>query len=724
MKRLATILSLWLLAGAVFAQSAIPADGRAITPQLANEVAQIIRGQYGVPPNLDETVLDLQNTNYFSLENVVSGDANTDFGQSQRLMVKSLFAFGASLENASFSTTMSMFSSALPLKDQAINDTSNGSPKVGLFAGYILVPTLVKVFVSMDIYLNNFFSGTIYFALLLFLVVMMGSAMVRQMHEGRLDLVSWIGKATFAILCMFKANQLCNYVLAAMIGLAAGINSSVISGVTSQYGIDQWYLKVYGPQLTRNCYSLVTGTQKPALAKAFSEGRDMYNIPRYVLYENGSETATTLSKYLGGAEGYNMANGANAQVNGVSLKELSSVYCLMAVYNVGLNNLQAHEAMGYADVQTDLDNFKLAIAQIYHNNDGLTIGDTSAIEDACSALTIPGAPSSWEYLANNSTDPQATELNGIYRQPPVLNLSTVTGVVRSRTPLGLGGTLWSYITSAVNYLVDQGQKIIGMVSWIPASIVTLITQGALQQILLGGLLVWILLSMALCKLGVILVTLTSPFIMLPNTSKIFWGAVKTMVYPSLYPAMLIVIIQLTSALASWIGTIAAQTGGLGLILTSLPLLFGLVSVIALPKLVKVMLSGGNVLMAQFDVARRVAMLAAVAATGGVALAGLGGAAAAGGAAAKGAGAAGSAAGGASKVGAAAGAPPVGASGGVDAPSAPIGRALAGGIKSVGKALGITDGKSAVKATLSSAIAGAPGLAWHAVRSNRRRQNET
>ncbi len=44
-----------------------------------------------VTPNLDETVLDLQNTNYFSLENVVGGDANTDFGQSQRLMVKSLF---------------------------------------------------------------------------------------------------------------------------------------------------------------------------------------------------------------------------------------------------------------------------------------------------------------------------------------------------------------------------------------------------------------------------------------------------------------------------------------------------------------------------------------------------------------------------------------------------------------------------------------------------------
>jgi hypothetical protein len=117
------------------------------------------------------------------------------------------------------------------------------------------------------------------------------------------------------------------------------------------------------------------------------------------------------------------------------------------------------------------------------------------------------------------------------------------------------------------------------------------------------------------------------------------------------------------------------------------------------------------------------MLAAVAATGGVALAGLGAAAAAGGAAAKGAGAAGSATGGASKIGAGAGTPPAAASGGGDAPSAPIGRALVGGIKSVGKALGITDGKSAVKATLSSAIAGTPGLAWHAARSNQKRQHE-
>lgn len=722
MKRLWVILNLWLLAGTGPVSATLSAGGGAITPELANEVAQIIRGQYGLPPDLDETVIDLQNTNYFSLENIVGGGAGADFGQSQRLMVRSLFAFGASLENASLSTTMNMFRGALPLKDEAVNDTSNGSPTVGLLAGYILVPTLVKVFISMDLYLNSFFSGTVYFALLLLLVIMMGSAMVRQMHEGRLDLVAWIGKATFAIVCMFKANQLCNYVLAAMIGLAAAINSSIINGVTSPYGIDQWYLKVYGPQLTRNCYSLITGTQKPALAKAFSEGRDMYNIPRYVLYENGSATATTLSKYLGGAQGYNLANGANAQVNGVSLKELTSIYCLMTVYNVGLANLQAHDAMGYADVATDIDNFKLAIAQIYHNNDGLTIGDTSIIEEACHALNIPGGTTSWEYLANNTTDPQASQLNSLYRQPPELNLSTVTRVVRGRIPLGLGGTLWSYITSAVNYLSDQGQKILGLVSWLPASIVTLITQGALQQLMLGGLLVWLLLSMALCKLGVIMVTLTSPFIMLPNTAKIFWSAVKTMVYPALYPAMLIIIMQLTSALASWIGTIAAQTGGLGLILASLPLLLGLASVIALPKLVKVLLSGGNIFMAQLDVARQVAMLAAVAATGGAAAAGLSGAAAAGGAA-KGAGAAGSAASAGGKTGTASAPPSVSPSGDA-APSTPIGRALVGGVKSVGKAMGITDRNSAIKATLSSAVGGVPGLAWHALRSHRKRKNET
>jgi cell cycle sensor histidine kinase DivJ len=68
---------------------------------------------------------------------------------------------------------------------------------------------------------------------------------------------------------------------------------------------------------------------------------------------------------------------------------------------------------------------------------------------------------------------------------------------------------------------------------------------------------------------------------------------------------------------------------MALILSQLPLLFGLVTIIALPKIVKVMLGGGNIFMAQMNVAKGVAMLAAAAATGGIAAVGLGGAAAAG-----------------------------------------------------------------------------------------------
>jgi type IV secretory pathway VirB6-like protein len=174
--------------------------------------------------------------------------------------------------------------------------------------------------------------------------------------------------------------------------------------------------------------------------------------------------------------------------------------------------------------------------------------------------------------------------------------------------------------------------------------------------------------------------------------------------------MLIVIMQMLGALTSWIGTIAGLTGGMALILSQLPLLFGLVTIIALPKIVKVMLGGGNLFMAQMNVAKGVALLAAAAATGGIAAVGLGGAAAAG-AAAKGAGAAASAAGGAGG----GGAPPVMGGGGA-APSGPKERALVGAARSVGRVLGVTDRKSAGKAALWGAIGGAPGLAVFAARS--------
>ena len=129
-------------------------------------------------------------------------------------------------------------------------------------------------------------------------------------------------------------------------------------------------------------------------------------------------------------------------------------------------------------------------------------------------------------------------------------------------------------TALTSWIGKAGAAVYNVVSWLPAKVATFLTQGALQALLLGGMLIWMMLGIALCKLGVILVVMTSPFILLPSTSKIFWSAVKTMIYPSIYPAMLIVIMQMLGALTSWIGTIAGLTGGMALILSQLPLLLG------------------------------------------------------------------------------------------------------------------------------------------------------
>ena len=131
-----------------------------------------------------------------------------------------------------------------------------------------------------------------------------------------------------------------------------------------------------------------------------------------------------------------------------------------------------------------------------------------------------------------------------------------------------------------------------------------------------------------------MVVLTAPFIMLPSTSKVFWTALKTMWYPSIYPATLIIIMQLTAAMSSWIGTIGANISGMAIMFDAIPLLLGIVSIFMLPKIVKVMLTGGNVFLAQMAGMKTAAMVAIAAATGGAGLAMLGGKIAAG-AAAKG-----------------------------------------------------------------------------------------
>src|ERR1017187_6302778 len=116
-------------------------------------------------------------------------------------------------------------------------------------------------------------------------------------------------------------------------------------------------------------------------------------------------------------------------------------------------------------------------------------------------------------------------------------------------------------------------------------------------------------------LGVVMVVLTAPFIMLPSTSKVFWTALKTMWYPAIYPAALIIIMQLTAAMSSWIGTIGANISGMAIMFDAIPLCLGIVSIFMLPKIVKVMLTGGNVFLAQMSGVKTVAMLALAAATG-------------------------------------------------------------------------------------------------------------
>lgn len=713
--RLGPIILLGL--GLVSAQAAqpIPADGRAITPQLAQQVADIVRGAYSINTPIDDAFFQ-PGSNYVSLAGLVAADPGTDFGFSQRMVVYSLFAVGASIENTAFQGVMNLFKGLAPTRDAAINDTPSGSSNAGILAGYVMVPILVRAFCTMDIFLTEFFSWRIYFALLLFMVVMMGAALLRQMHEGKLDLVGWIGRAVFAIICMVKANMLCNLIMAALFGLAATINCSIIHGVTSQTGIDQWYLKVFGPQLTRNCYAIVGS--KAGIAKAFSESQDMNHIPRYVFYENGRQTAVILSKYLGGAEGYNQANGANTEIAGVSLKEAAAMYCLMVVYNVGRQNLQGHENLGFADVPADLESFRLAITQLYTGNEGLTVGDTSDIDQACQALTINGGPTEWQYLADNTTNPQAPRLSAAYREPPTLALSQLANVTRNRATGGTSGSLWSSIMGTLLTLWEKAGKAFNFVSWLPASIGTMITQGALQQLMLAGLIVWMLLAVALCKIGVIMVVLTSPFVMIENTGKMFWSAVKTMIYPAIYPAMLILIFQITAALASWMGTVSGLTMGIGMVLNMVPLLFGLVALIMLPKLVKVMLTGGNVLIAQLSGTVQAAGLAVAAAVGGAGLA-------AAGAAAKGAGAAAATASSGSGVTGDGGGGGSGG-GGVSSTSGPIGRAVQGvgrAVRGVGKSFGQImktpvpgTNLSVGKAGFSSLVGGIPLLIARAIRS--------
>jgi hypothetical protein len=645
----------------------------------AQTVASNLSTAYGSPPSslLTSNAMDLSSTNYSSLSSYVGTGTNADYGASQQAVISSLFAFGASMDNATSQSVMSIFTGGVPMTSSSVVDSAPGTSSVGIVSGWVIVPTLVNVFSTMDIYLQQFFGAAVYFAVFLVLIITMGIAILQQMHEGKLDLVSWLGKGVFSVLFIINANQFCNYILAAAIGLAALINGSVMHGIIYQGGLNAWYMKIYGPELLAGINGVISGSKEPALAKAFQTGYDNYNLQAFLFNENGAALTGQICEYMGGPEAYNGGSGSGGSdpTSGVPLKELQGAYCLEVVYNVGMQNLAAHTALGDTNAATYTTNFQAACARIYWGDPSITAGN-SKIDQATSSLTISGGTTKWSYLtAKAANDPSASTVQNAYNEPAAPTMAGLVAIVQAHNA---NYGFWSAVRAGISYLASLGKSALNWANGILSGIMSFIVSGVLQVLLMAGLFFWLILAMALCKLGVVMVVLTAPFIMLPSTSKVFWTALKTMWYPAIYPAALIIIMQLTAAMSSWIGTIGANISGMAIMFDAIPLCLGIVSIFMLPKIVKVMLTGGNVFLAQMSGVKTVAMLALAAATGGAGLAMLGGKMAAG-AAAKG-GAAAAAGGGAAGGGAPAGGGGVGSGAG---PTTPSGKAMAGNGQSVG-----------------------------------------
>ena len=673
--RIILLLGLQLLA-------ALPGHGQTqngVYFSTAQTVASNLSTAYGSPPSslLTSNAMDLSSTNYSSLSSYVGTGTNADYGASQQAVISSLFAFGASMDNATSQSVMSIFTGGVPMTSSSVVDSAPGTSSVGIVSGWVIVPTLVNVFSTMDIYLQQFFGAAVYFAVFLVLIITMGIAILQQMHEGKLDLVSWLGKGVFSVLFIINANQFCNYILAAAIGLAALINGSVMHGIIYQGGLNAWYMKIYGPELLAGINGVISGSKEPALAKAFQTGYDNYNLQAFLFNENGAALTGQICEYMGGPEAYNGGSGSGGSdpTSGVPLKELQGAYCLEVVYNVGMQNLAAHTALGDTNAATYTTNFQAACARIYWGDPSITAGN-SKIDQATSSLTISGGTTKWSYLtAKAANDPSASTVQNAYNEPAAPTMAGLVAIVQAHNA---NYGFWSAVRAGISYLASLGKSALNWANGILSGIMSFIVSGVLQVLLMAGLFFWLILAMALCKLGVVMVVLTAPFIMLPGTSKVFWTALKTMWYPAIYPAALIIIMQLTAAMSSWIGTIGANISGMAIMFDAIPLCLGIVSIFMLPKIVKVMLTGGNVFLAQMSGVKTVAMLALAAATGGAGLAMLGGKMAAG-AAAKG-GAAAAAGGGAAGGGAPAGGGGVGSGAG---PTTPSGKAMAGNGQSVG-----------------------------------------
>ena len=134
-----------------------------VSETLAQSVADGLRAAYGAPPsNLDTNEMDLSSTNYSDLQSYVGTGTNAAYGQSQQYVIDSLFAFGASMDNAAWASIKSLISGGIPLTNSVVGQAQS-TPQVGFISGWIIVPTLVDAFAAMDIYIQDFFGGIVYF---------------------------------------------------------------------------------------------------------------------------------------------------------------------------------------------------------------------------------------------------------------------------------------------------------------------------------------------------------------------------------------------------------------------------------------------------------------------------------------------------------------------------------------------------------------------------------
>ena len=396
--RIILLMSMFLLAAA----TGYGQDSNGVYFSTAQTVASNLSVAYGSPPTslLTTNALDLSSTNYSSLSSYVGTGTNADYGSSQQAVISSLFAFGASMDNATAQSVMSIFTGGVPMFTNAMVDSASGTSSVGIVSGSVmrtnpgeclchdghLPPAILR---RSRIFRR--FSGPDH-----------NHGHCHPAANARREAGYCIMDGEGGLLRYFYTQGqpvLQLHPRGGSIGLAAMINGSVMHGIIYQGGLNAWYMKIYGPELLQGVNAVISGTKEPALAKAFQTGYDNYNLQAFLFNENGAALTGQICEYMGGPEAYNGGSGSSGSdpTSGVPLRELEGMYCLEVVYNVGVQNLAAHTLLGDTNAATYTTNFQAACARIYLGNPSITVSDTTDINTAVTDLTISGT-TAWVVL--------------------------------------------------------------------------------------------------------------------------------------------------------------------------------------------------------------------------------------------------------------------------------------------------------------------------------------